>query len=294
MEKDDHARSLAIRPSGAIAVTSQQNGILARMTSGVLAADRSKSAQDNGVRFRLGKYEFREPDYRQIELWAKALDMTVEAVLNGLENDRFQVIDGAIQSISWHFSIFPSCPNYWINGLKIKRLYFEALEYNPMFSRLNLEYHPVVSRSLQLNLPSLEILDCYWMGLQEIILSNMSMLKELILMENYLTKLDLCNVPKLEKLNCVLNRLTELNLSNVPMLKELSCESNQLTELNLSNLPMLETVGLGDNHLSELNLSNVPMLRKLYCLGNRLTKLDLSNVPILSKLDIDPSVHVIR
>lgn len=52
MKKDDHARALAIRPSGAIAVTSQQNGILARMSRGVLAADRSKSAQDNGVRFR--------------------------------------------------------------------------------------------------------------------------------------------------------------------------------------------------------------------------------------------------
>ena len=219
--------------------------ILSQMVWDALVLAKPKGSALAVSRFRIGDYEFCDPDYRQKLQWAKALRVEPEEIVRRMESEKntFAVIDGKIDSLVWNFELLPITNFEWLSGLSITKLIFKGVSQK--------------SPNLSLRLKSLIWLECNDIGLNQ---------------------LDLSNVPALTTLDCDENQLTELNLSSVPELTGLKCQLNQLTELDLSNVPALTHLDCRENQLTELNLSNVPALTKLYCENNQLTKLDLSNV----------------
>lgn len=283
-------------------------GILSTMVSDALVLARKNSL--NVARFRIGNHDLREPDYRQILLWAKALELDAEEVIRRLEDCtletwRYQdgerldvkltsrIENGSIVALAWDFDLLPLTVFEWVDGLVIREAGFAGSPTPPR---------------LPLRLPWLTFLLCDELELVELDLTNVPELIGLNVNRNQLAKLDLIHVPKLIWLNCYDNKLTELDLSNVPGLTYLSCGSNKLskldlssvpgltklmchtnllTGLDLSDVPSLTFLACGKNQLTELDLSNVPRLTEIWCSDNQITELDLSNVPELIKLWIE-------
>ena len=282
--------------------------ILSTMVSDALVLVRESSL--TAARFRIGNHDLREPDYRQIQLWANALELDAEEVIRRLENcsletRRYQndewvdanittrIENGSIVSLVWDFDILPLTAFEWVDGLVIREAGFTGSPTPPR---------------LRLCLPLLSFLSCDELELVELDLTNvpeliglkvnrnllakldLSYVHRLIWLDcygNVLTELDLSNVPGLTYLSCGSNRLTKLDLSSVPGLAKLMCHTNELTELDLSNVPGLTFLACGINKLTELDLSNVPRLKELWCSDNQLTKLDLCSVPGLIKLWVE-------
>ncbi len=232
---------LVPRPAGELPrIPPGATAIIDGMVNDAKALIRSRDA----IRHRVGYYEFRESDYQQILIWAKATDLPPEELLGGMV---LIVSDGAIVELEWH--------------------------------HLEVGVELDLSR-----VPKLETLNCWGNDLTELDLSRIPHLKKLDCSRNDLTELDLSRVPHLETLNCDGNDLTELDLLQVPHLKKLDCEANYLTKLDLSRVPKLETLNCWGNDLTKLDLSRVPYLKGLYCAANHLTELDLSRVPYLEEL----------
>jgi hypothetical protein len=209
------------------------------------------------TRHRIGEYELREPDYRQILQWSDDLGMSPEQVVAQLAASRvepmwwedrhpiaFVVEDGAIVSLAWDFQRLSSVPDAWQEGLRIRELGFTGNWVEP-------------SIPLKARLQGLQVLR--FIGV-------------------YVASVDLSPAPGLTELRCWENRLTDLDLTPVPGLKELRCWDNQLTELDLSPVPGLTYLVCSKNQLAELDLASVPQLTELYCSGNKLADLDLSPV----------------
>jgi hypothetical protein len=241
-----------------------------------------------GARFRIGDSEWREPDYRQILLWAKALVLEPVEVIQELLtiNERWRneaeaegeiaeeapiFEDGAIVKVYWDFELLPLENFEWVEGLTIRELVFS--------------FCPQRASTLALNLPYLEHLVCNSVDLTELDLSEVPRLTSLHCDGNKLTTLDLSKVPLLTTLNCTYNPIDELDLSSVPMLAELHCQSCRLTKLDLSQIPILKVLDCTNNKLTELNLSGATQMSDLGCGGNQLTKLDLSGAPKLNSLN---------
>ena len=219
----------------------------------------------DAIRHRIGGYEFRETDYQQLQIWAKATDLQPEEFLEGMN---LIVSDGIIVSLEWH--------NLEV-GVELDLSRVSQLE------ELFCEGNYLTALDLS-QVPHLKILHCGRNRLTELVLSQVPHLKELDCSRNDLTELDLSRMPYLETLNCEGNDLTELDLSQVPRLKELDCEANYLAKLDLSRMPHLETLNCWGNDLTELDLSRVPYLKELCCAANHLAELDLSRVPHLEEL----------
>jgi Leucine-rich repeat (LRR) protein len=267
------------------------------------------------ARFRIGNYEFCEPDYGQILIWAKALKIDPEALVQKLENYQypypskypskrktiFTVEQGAIVSLAWDVDALLLEKFDWVQGLSVQEIAVFGVAANhpdisislPCLRRLFIGSINLKKLDLS-NVPSLTILECSYNQLTELDLSHVPNLTELSCRHNRLAELDLSHVPNLSRLWCsgrfrddpwcASNQLTELDLSNVPGLTVLSCHGNQLTELDLSNVPNLTDLSCSENQLTELDLSNMSKLTILGCQGNQLTELDLSNVPGLTNL----------
>lgn len=214
MSEDPSHRAIVIRPPDALTPNATRpGGVLARMTREALNLAERRDVTE--ARFPLGGYHFREPDYRQILLWADAIGMSPEAVLECLEAgelgdedpDRyaFTVTDGALTELVWDFDRLPIAELNWAPGLRLQRLAFRG-------------EHTLQAGRLAPILPSLDTLFCYGNGL---------------------TSLDLWGVPSLTRLYCAANRLTTLDLSAVPDLTVLECVGNPLTVLDLSAVPGL-------------------------------------------------------
>ncbi len=80
---EDERKMLIPQPAGEI----QRGGsgprrLLSRMTDDVLDIVRSRAVL--GARFRIGQFEFREPDYRQIQIWAECLGLSADAIVRRL------------------------------------------------------------------------------------------------------------------------------------------------------------------------------------------------------------------
>jgi hypothetical protein len=259
-------------------------GILSTMVSDALVLARNNSL--TAPRFRIGNHDLREPDYRQILLWAKALELDPEEVIRRLEDCtletwRYQddqrldvkltsrIENGSIVALAWDFDLLPLTLFEWVDGLVILEAGFVG---SPTPSRLSLR------------LPLLTFLLCDELELVELNLTNVPELIGLNVNRNQLAKLDLSHVPKLIWLNCYDNKLTELDLFSVPGLTYLSCGSNKLTKLDLSSVPGLTKLMCHTNLLTWLDLSDVPGLTFLACGKNKLTELDLSNVPRITEI----------
>ena len=284
---EDEVKALVPRPSGELQrVGSGPGRLLSRVVSDALGFARSAALQ--GARFRLGDFEFREPDYRQIEIWAECLGVSADEVLRCLmassvevDNDayRFRLADGSIEALVFDASHF-DWPGGQLNLSSVPRLV--TLWCNrTQLTELNLW-----------GLPELQALQCVRNQLTELELSGVAGLEELWCYDNQLTWLDLSGVPELQVLGCGDNRLSDLDLSSVPGLNWLNCDGNKLTQLDLSNVPWLSDLTCGRNRLTELDLSVVPELTRLVCWGNKITQLDVRANLKLKTLSCDPWVEV--
>ena len=258
----DEQKALIVRKDSAIESKSAGSKlILHRMVSDAVALAISKNSSLSAVRFKIGEYEFNEPDYRLIVGWAELLDLSPEEVVGRLERSSsaygwngecgsFEVKDGSIMSLVIDFEFLPIKNVVCGKGLLIRELFFIENIYGPAI--------------ITLDLALLNVLSCAGIDLVELDLSNVPALTELWCDHNKLTELDLSNVPSLYFVNCESNQLTELDLTNVPALTNLYCQNNQLTELDLSNVPALTTLVCYSNQLFELDLSRVPALDRRY------------------------------
>jgi hypothetical protein len=104
MDEEEH-KALVVRPSAAVQkIGSGAGSVLSPITSDALPLARSRATSLASARFRVGKYEFREADYQQILLWAKALEKTPEEIIGALD---LLVRDGSIFSLVWNNKILP-------------------------------------------------------------------------------------------------------------------------------------------------------------------------------------------
>ena len=286
---DDSA--LVPRPSSAVGKAEPgAERILSGMVADTLALANREQLKPAKARFRIGDYEWCEPDYRQILMWAKALNLTPEAVqerlFTELKHPYFtgevraehttQCVNGRIIRLGWDIGLLPLECFEWVAGLVIESIAF--------FVPSEIHESQRTGRNLPLPLPELRYLDCNWLALTKLDLSAVPLLSELCCDTNELTELDLSAVPLLTRLSCGANELTELDLSAVPLLTRLDCGFNQLTQLDLSVVPLLTDLSCSCNQLTELDLSAVPLLTELWCNSSQLTELDLSAVPLLTLL----------
>jgi hypothetical protein len=83
---EEQRKALVVRPSTAVEnISTGAGGVRSRIVSDALVLARSHATSLASARFRVGDYEFREADYRQILLWAKALANTPEKIIETLE-----------------------------------------------------------------------------------------------------------------------------------------------------------------------------------------------------------------
>ncbi len=219
---EDKRNAMIPQPSGAIEkIGPGPRGILTRMVSDTLALARSQSTNVAAARFKIGKYEFCDPDYRQILLWARALKLKPLTIVQRLERSSNEDIDGnilnfgvdggSITALIWDFDLLPLTAFRWIDGLMIRKMVFQGRIKSPFQHSLRLPSltHLKVSIKGQFAIP----------GGTELDLSCVPMLTELdcscLLRESH-ASLDLSNVPNLTKLYCRSNYLTDLDLSKVP------------------------------------------------------------------------------
>jgi len=110
-------------------------------------------------------------------------------------------------------------------------------------------------------------------------------LKDLDLLRNSLTEVDLTSNSNIENLHLGQNQITEIDLTQNTKLKNFSIGDNLLTEIDVSNNPELTSLVLGSppkpiatnlNRIQELDLSN----------NNKIVYLNLSNNNILGTIDL--------
>ena len=291
---DNEDRSLIPLPDSSLANTAAgAKRIMSEMVGGTLALTRQEDTRVQAAKRRIGEYEFCQPDYRQIFLWAEALNLDPMTVVARLLDDgtffgirspchspdwaltRFK--DGRIETLYWDRRLLPLRKFEWVEGLEITSVTFS-----------NEEQPPWDISELPLPLPKLRWLSCEHLGLTELDLSSVKNLEGLECFGNKLVSLDLSRVPKLAKLVCWNNPISELELSGVPRLTQLvvgSTKRSEISELDLSCVPNLAGLICYGTRLSDLDLSNVPQLTELMCPRNDISDLDLSRVPNLTNLD---------
>ena len=278
---DDERKALVVQgPRSLAEVGAGARKILSSVVSDALTVASSREKALTSTSFRIGSYEFREPDYSQVLIWAEVLEIGPEALVQQFEKICFDhwwfpkvvfaVEQGAIVSLAWDVVALPLKNFRWVTGLTIRDLAIFGKE--------------AVYKNVLLQLPSLRLLIIKSVKLIKLDLSNVANLTELWCEDNKLTELDLCDMPNLTKLSCGDNNLTELDLSGLPELTTLWCYDNNLTELALSSVPNLTSLLCHQNQLTDLDLSKVPNLIGLWCYDNNLTELDLSSVPNLTSL----------
>jgi hypothetical protein len=301
MTEDENNHLLIPLPDGSLATARQKpSRVLSEMVEQTLALARQVPL------FKIGDHEWCEPDYRQILIWARALDLEPEEVIRRLINERslfwtwsgtgdsvkfsdpspqesggnhyryenettFQ--NGKLVSLNWDFDLLPLTVFEWVEGLDIEhlRIVTRPTRANPI-------------SQLRLSLPKLRTVDCDHLGIENLDLSQVPLLEVLSCGGNRLTQLDLSNVHSLQQLFCWENDLETIDLSKALNLTTLECSNNPLSDLNLSGLLSLEEVFCSECRLTCMNLSSLPKLRNLECWDNQLENLDLTGVPNLESL----------
>jgi hypothetical protein len=109
---DDERKALVVQgPRSLAEVGAGARKILSSVVSDALTIVSSREKAVTSTLFRIGSYEFREPDYSQILIWARALRICPVALVNTLEKTCFRygwlpkvafaVEQGAIVSLPW-------------------------------------------------------------------------------------------------------------------------------------------------------------------------------------------------
>lgn len=132
---------------------------------------------------------------------------------------------------------------------------------------------------------ALEWFDFSYNLVEQVDLSQNSMLKTLGCTFNPLTTLDLSNNTRLEWISCQGNFLTSLLLSTANLIT-VECFENQLTSLDVSNAPLLTHLDCNINQIQQLDVSGSPDLEYLIAWANALTEIDVSNNTQLTYLNV--------
>jgi hypothetical protein len=109
---EDESKALVVRGSRSLAeIDAGARSILSGVVTDALRVARGRETELVAALFRIGRYEFREPDYQQILIWAKALEIDPVALVDALEQTCFRyeefpkvafaVAQGAIVSLAW-------------------------------------------------------------------------------------------------------------------------------------------------------------------------------------------------
>jgi hypothetical protein len=211
--ENDEPKALIVRPtSGLQQRDSGAENVLSPVVSDALTIARRCDIADTSARIRVGKYEFREQDYRQILIWSQEGGKSPEELVSFLEDAHDKeplslVDDGPIKHL-----ILPDPKQFEFPQQRLQ------ISHLPNLTKLWCSARNLAELKLVCKSAALTTLNCF---------------------DNQLTELDLSNVPALTYLSCRGNELTELDLSNVSALTELGCHGNELTELDLSNVPEL-------------------------------------------------------
>ncbi len=246
-------------------------------------------ARDSTVsQFCIGGFEFCKPDYQQIMLWAKALKLEPEVVLERLLTEpqeswqrqhKTQIEHGRIIKLGWDIGLLPLKAFEWVGDLVIRSvIFFVPVDQEPAHI------------SMTLRLPELQRLSCDGMGLTKLDLSNVPMLTELYCDSNKLTDLDLSRCLNITDVSCGNNLISALDIASAPQLKLLSCNNNRIRNIDLSSASQLYYLVCNDNHLTALDLSAVSQLSVLTCYNNPITDLDIRSLTKLTVLHYDQSI----
>ena len=212
--------------------------VLSGMVADALALAKKEASALIAAKFRIGDYDWREPDYRQLLIWAKALAINPEELIDQLLNgNRYtgelwqetQFSEGRLQKINWDDSLLPIKNLEWIAGLRTTHLSFctTFLEHIPFIKNGDIQM-------LKPTLPALTHLSCPRLNMVCLDLSETPNLIDLCCHDNRLKRLDLSETPQLQVLFCSSNQISNLDFSQNKYLKSLSCDLNKLIHLDLS------------------------------------------------------------
>jgi hypothetical protein len=248
----DEKPRLILHPGADLALGKPQSGrIVTEMVGDALALSRAivNASESLAPRYKIGEHVFCEPDYRQILIWSRALELEPSKVVERLLQDPLsaeerllraifgdgwgtRLVNGQIHDLLWDTALWSLEKFEWSAQLSIARLYISNSSADRGINRK--------MRSLEVPLKDLVILWCANIGLSEIDLSGAGKLEELECRGNHLTALDLSAVPLLTSLSCSGNQLSSLELSTVPQLKYLCCKCEALSVLDIRPLKELE------------------------------------------------------
>ncbi len=245
--------ALVLRPSSALEKAAPgAKRILSDMVADTLVLTK---------KFQLGKYEWCEPDYRQILIWANELHKSPEVIIQRLVETKSFFKAGRLIEVHWDDGSFPIQKFIFARGLQIKM--FHVLGGARTIGIINSWKAPGVGAA------DFEV--------SEINLDGLSELEVLAVSSQNLKELNLRHTPKLKRLFCQSNFLTKLDLSLSHELVELWCPSNELTELDLSAATKLEELDCSSNQIGELDIRPLSSLKKL--------KYDAGHTRLIQHLD---------
>ena len=256
--------------------------------------------------FKIGEYEWCEPDYRQILRWAESLALEPEEVIRRLLDRRslryedrdsnpvaskvfdqtiFQ--DGRIRKLNWDFDLLPCADFQWVDGLEIEYLRIAA-EPPPLPTAWREQLNQYASDTNEYRVIERHFRCSAWRTLPSklsVIHLTLPKLQTFICHWLLLDELDLSRLPSLESLCCSWNRLTDLNLSEVPKLKELDCSWNQFRHIyGLCSVPELLSLNCSCNRLTDIGFSEDQDLEHVDCFGNDIETLDVRPLRNLKSL----------
>jgi Leucine-rich repeat (LRR) protein len=139
-----------------------------------------------------------------------------------------------------------------------------------------------VDLSSNINLKNVNLINNY---LTSINISGLTLLDSLDLLFNQLTNIQLNTNSSIKYLRINENSLTNLNLSGNPNILYLSCQANQITSLDLTNNLLLKELYCGTNTLQALNVNHLTNLEFLSCYQNQINSLDVSQNQLLLTLN---------
>ena len=167
-----------------------------------------------------------------------------------------------------------------INNSAITNIY--GIEYFILLKELRCSYLSLNNLNLSNN-TVLEHLSCHGNDLTKLDISNNVFLTYLSCHNNKLTELIVSMNRALTYLDCSYNQLTLLDISANTALTHLNCVGNKLIELNASNQEKLEILKCDNNQIEKLDIKISIELKELYCTSNKLTELNVSNNTNLTK-----------
>ncbi len=264
----------ALMPRRAGALEKAEPGakrIVSGMVADTLALVPKAIFAAHSVSFRIGQYEWCEPDYRQILMWAEKTGKRPEAIIQRLVEMKSSFSEGRLIEVNWDEGSMLIRKMHFITGLRIKLFHLCGGGRLVGFISTHKNPRPGVTRM------DYEVSEINLLGLSE--------LEVLAVSQQDLKELDLSNTPKLRKLYCESNLLTRINLTACHNIEEIYLRNNLLSELDLPNLPALKVLECGSNALCNLDLSGAPALEVLDCCKNNSV---YSMEDCMEVLDISP------